>query len=316
MTMHTRLRSLLLGAALAFAPVAGFAADEIIRSVEVDLSPEQAGRVRAEPVPEAIALIPADYKFVTPGKFTVASVPGSLPFAIYATDTKTSVGGEPDVAQLVADSLGLELALIPVAWADWPLGVTSGKYDAVIHNVTVTEERKDKFDFSTYREDLLGFYVAKDSAVQKIDSAPDVAGLKIAVSSGTNQEQILLRWIEQNKAAGLADSEVLYFDDAAVLDLALQSGRIDAYLHPNAVQAFKARTEGKTRLVGTLSGGFPETAEIAVATRKGAGLAPAISAAINAQIANGNYLLALERWGLEAEALTESRVNPPGLPRK
>ena len=124
--------------------------------------------MRAQVVPEAVALIPADFRFVTPGKLTVASVPGHLPFAAYATDTKTSVGAEPDIAQLVADSLGLELELVPVAWADWPLGVTSGKYDAVIHNVTVTEERKDKFDFATYRQDLIGFYVANDSKVLKI----------------------------------------------------------------------------------------------------------------------------------------------------
>jgi polar amino acid transport system substrate-binding protein len=38
---------------------------------------------------------------------------------------------------------------VSIAWADWPLGLTSGKFDAVISNVTVTEERKLKFDFST-----------------------------------------------------------------------------------------------------------------------------------------------------------------------
>lgn len=311
MTLQTFARGFVLAA---FLPFAAFAADAPV--VEIDLSPEQAGRVRAEAVPEAVALIPADFKFAVPGKLTVGSVPGHLPFAAYATDTKTSVGAEPDIAQLVADSLGLELNLVPIAWADWPLGLTSGRFDAVIHNVTVTEERKDKYDFATYRTDLLGFYVAENSPIQKIDSAPDVAGLKVAVGAGTNQEQILLRWIEQNKAAGLADTEILYFDDQAVLDLALQSGRLDAYLHPNAIQAFKSRTQGGTRRAGTLSGGFPETAEIAVAARKGSGIATAFAAALNAQIANGNYLLALQRWGLEAEALTESRVNPPGLPRK
>jgi polar amino acid transport system substrate-binding protein len=282
---------------------------------EVDLSPEQPGRVRAEKVPAAIALIAPDYKFVTQGKFTVASVPGRLPFAVYATDTRTPVGSEPDLAQLVADSLGLELVLVPIAWADWPLGVVSGKYDAVIHNVTVTEERKEKFDFSTYRHDLIGFYVANDSKITEISKPEHVAGLKVAVASGTNQELILLRWIEQNKAAGLADTEVSYFDDEAVQDLALESGRIDAYLGPNATSAYKAAQKKTTRLVGTFSGGWPETAEIAVGTRKGAGLADAITAAINAQIENGNYRKLLERWGLASEAIEESRTNPPGLPK-
>ncbi|MFB9952380.1 ABC transporter substrate-binding protein [Rhizobium puerariae] len=282
----------------------------------VDLSPEQKDRVRSEKVQAVIDLLPEDYKFVTPGKLTVASVPGNLPFAVYGSDTKTPVGGEPDVAQLVADSLGLELQLVPVAWADWPLGIASGRFDAVIHNVTVTEERKEKLDFSTYRKDLLGFYVAKDSKIQSIAKPEDVAGLKVIVGASTNQEQILLRWNEANVAKGLKPAEIQYYDDVVVQDLALQSGRADVYLGPNAISAFKAAQGNKTRLVGTFSGGWPVTAEIAVATKKGSGLADAITAAINAQIKNGNYAKALARWNLSAEAIPESQTNPPGLPKK
>jgi polar amino acid transport system substrate-binding protein len=287
----------------------------VAQAQTVDLSPEQKGRLRVEKVDAAAKLIPSDYKFVTPGKLTVASVPGRLPFAVYANDNKTPVGGEPDIAQLVADSLGLQLELVPIAWADWPLGVTSGRFDAAIHNITVTEERKQKFDFSTYRHDLLGFYVPLKSKVTSISKPEDIAGLKVIVSSGTNQEQILLRWIEANKAKGLASSEVQYYDDEAVLDVALQSGRADAYLGPNATSAFKAAQEQKTRLVGTFSGGWPETAEIAVATKKGSGLANAVTAALNAQIENGNYAKVLARWNLSAEAIKQSRTNPQGLPK-
>ncbi|MBK4216738.1 ABC transporter substrate-binding protein [Paracoccus caeni] len=311
MSFITRTHSLFLAAALgALLPLGAQAADEI------DLSPEQPNRVRAEPVQAAIDLLPADYPWVTPGKLTIASVPNRLPFAVYATDTKTPVGNEPDIAQLIADSLGLELELVPVAWADWPLGVTSGKYEAAIHNITVTEERKEKFDFSSYRNDLLGFYVATDSDITAITKREDIAGLNGAVSSGTNQEEILLRWIEENKAEGLADTQVSYFDDEVVQDLALESGRIDFYLGPNATSAFKAAKDGKIRVVGTLPGGFPDTAEIAVATRKDAGLAEAITAALNAQIENGNYAKVLAQWGLTDEALSQSQTNPPGLASK
>lgn len=309
MTIFSRSITRLLGALTLGVLATGAYADD------VDLSAEQPGRVRAEKVQAAVDLISPDYKFVTEGKFTVASVPNRLPFAVYSTDNSTSVGAEPDLAQLVADSFGLELQLVPIAWADWPLGLVSGRFDAVIHNVTVTEERKEKYDFSTYRNDLLGFYVAKDSAITEISKPEDIAGLKVAVASGTNQEQILLRWSEDNVSNGLAATEVQYHDDDAVLDLALQSGRLDAYLGPNATSAYKAAREQKTKLVGTFSGGWPETAEIAVATRKGAGLADAITAALNEQIKNGNYQKLLARWGLDSEALKESRTNPPGLPK-
>ncbi|MBA4223080.1 ABC transporter substrate-binding protein [Bosea vestrisii] len=310
--MITRRNTLaLLGAASAGAllPSLGLAQQAI------DLSPEQPGRPRAERDEGAIKLIGKDAKFVKDGVFTVANATGRLPFAGYANDTKTIVGSEPDIAQLVADALGRKLEIVPVSWADWPLGVASGKYDAAISNITVTEQRKEKFDFSTYRKDLLGFYVKKDNEIQ-IREPRDVAGLKIIVGSGTNQEQILLRWNEQNVKDGLKPAEVQYYDDDVVLYLALETGRADAYLGPNALLSFKAAQENKTRLAGNFSGGWPLLAEIAVTTRKGAGLAEAITHAVNTQIGNGNYAKALGRWNLAAEAIEQSRTNPPGLPAK
>ena len=95
----------------------------------------------------------------------------------------------------------------------------------------------------------------------------------------------------------------------------LASGRADTYFAPNGIAAYNAR-DGKTRLVGLFSGGWPQSAEIAVTSRKGSGIADAITSALNAQIKNGNYGKALERWSLQSEAITESRTNPPGLPRK
>lgn len=301
----------LIGAASASALLPSFS----LAQQAIDLSPEQPGRPRGTRDEEAIKLIGKNAKFVKDGVLTVANATGRLPFGGYATDTRTVIGSEPDIAQLVADALGRKLEIVSVSWADWPLGVASGKYDAAISNITVTEQRKEKFDFSTYRKDLLGFYVKKDNEIQ-IREPRDVAGLKIIVGSGTNQEQILLRWNEQNVKDGLKPAEVQYYDDDVVLYLALETGRADAYLGPNALLSFKAAQEGKTRLAGNFSGGWPVLAEIAVTTNKGAGLADAITHALNGQIRNGNYAKALGRWNLAAEAITESRTNPPGLPKK
>ncbi|MDX7569080.1 transporter substrate-binding domain-containing protein, partial [Serratia marcescens] len=79
-----------------------------------------------------------------------------------------------------------KLELVPVAWADWPLGLESGKFDAVSSNVGVTEQRKEKFDFSTYRKDELGYYVKADSAIKAIKEPKDIAGLKVITDAGTN----------------------------------------------------------------------------------------------------------------------------------
>lgn len=155
----------------------------------LNLSPDQQDRPRGTPDAAAIKLIPENFRFVEKGVLTVGISVSVPPISVYATDAKTIVGADPDLAQLVADELGLKLKLVPLAWADWPLAVASGKVDAVLSNVTVTEARKQKFDFSTYRRDVLGFYVEQNSAIKQIREPKDIAGLRVIGDSGTNQEK-------------------------------------------------------------------------------------------------------------------------------
>jgi polar amino acid transport system substrate-binding protein len=283
--------------------------------LKFNLSPEQ-NRIRADKNAKAIALLPKGV-LAQPGKLTVGiyASNGGLPLSGFATDDKTVIGNEADIAQLIADSLGLELVFVPTAWEDWPLGLSSGKLDAFISNLTVTEERKELFDFATYRQDVLGFYVKSDSPIKAIKEPKDVAGLRIIVGSGTNQEKILLAWDETNKKNGLKAVDFQYIDDAAATNLAIQSGRADATFGPNASAAYTAATNGQTKLVGIVNGGWPLTANIAVGTKKGNGLAAAYAEALNGIIANGKYAQVLARWGLTAEKVDKSLVNPPGLPK-
>ncbi|TCW75348.1 ABC transporter substrate-binding protein [Burkholderia sp. SRS-46] len=280
-----------------------------------DLSPEQRGRPRAATDPAVVAAVPAAFKFAEPDTLTIGIAPSLPPISSYATDARTVIGFDADVGQLAADSLGRKLKIVALAWADWPLALASGKVDAVISNVTVTEERKQKFDFSSYRRDLVGFYVRNDSKITAIREPKDVAGLRIVTDAGTNQEKILLEWDRQNVAQGLKPVAVQYYDDQAMRIVAVQSGRADAVLSVNSVLAYQSAQQGKTRLVGAISGGWPRTADIAIATRKGSGLAEPLTIALNGLIHNGRYRQTLDRWNLGAEAIDQSRTNPPGLPK-
>ena len=178
-----------------------------------------------------------------------------------------------------------------------------------------TEARKELFDFATYRQDVLGFYVKSDNPIKAIKEPKDVAGLKIIVGSGTNQEKILEAWDQENKSKGLKAVDFQYIDDDAASDLAIQSGRADVTFGPNATAAYKAATNGQTKLVGIVNGGWPLSANIAVGTKKGNGLVKAYAEVLNGIIANGKYAQVLARWGLTAEKVDKSLVNPPGLPK-
>lgn len=286
----------------------------LANSTSIDLSVEQLDRPRATQSAQRTAEV-SQAKFVNDGYFTVAlSTSSTLPLHDYAPDAKTIIGFDVDFALAIADSLGKELDIISVAWADWPLGLASGKFDAVISNVTVTEERKKKFDFATYRKDDIGIYVKKDSPITAITKAEDIAGLKVITDSGTNQEKILLEWDKINRGNGLAPVEIQYYDDRALQTLAVESGRADVIFSVNPMQAYASKVSGKTKHVGTVNGGWPLTAEIAVAFPKGSDLTEPVANVINDLIESGLYEQILTRWALETEAVEKSLINPPGLP--
>ncbi|GAA0491780.1 ABC transporter substrate-binding protein [Tatumella punctata] len=312
MTMfNNRLRRFIVLAGLAAAYSS--AADVRINNTNVSLA------ANARPVdtvknPTAISQIPKNFHFVHPGEFTVA-VSGMTepPLAVMADDNKTLIGSEPDIARLIADSLGLKLNIVQTSWDDWPLGVSSGRYDAAISNITVTRDRKQKFDFATYRKDLLAFYVKDNSPLKSITKAADIAGLKIIVGSGTNQEAILLAWDKENRSHGLAPFTPVYMPSGSAESLALLSGRADAYFGPHVLGAWKSQVTGQTRFAGAVDGGWPKAAHIAVTMKKGNGLDRAVQTALNGVINNGDYQKVLNRWGEGLEALPSSEINPPGL---
>lgn len=201
--------------------------------------------------PQAIAKIPPGYRFVEPGTLTVAiSALNSPPLALLASDNRTRIGSDPDIARLLAGSLGLKLRLVPTAWEDWPLGIASGRYDVALINIAVTEKRKEKFDFATYRVDSLAFSVKSTSDIAAVNGPADLAGRKVIVGSGTNQERILLGWNEDNRAAGRPQAQPVYLTDDASGNLYIQSGRADIFFGPQSVAAYKAALNGQTRVVG------------------------------------------------------------------
>ena len=260
--------------------------------------------------PQAIAKIPPGYRFVEPGTLTVAiSALNSPPLALLASDNRTRIGSDPDMARLLAGSLGLKLRLVPTAWEDWPLGIASGRYDVALINIAVTEKRKEKFDFATYRVDSLAFSVKSTSDIAMVNGPADLAGRKVIVGSGTNQERILLGWNEDNRAAGRPQAQPVYLTDDASGNLYIQSGRADIFFGPQSVAAYKAALNGQTRVVGL----GPKKAWVATTTKKGNGLVYALQAALDGAIARGEYQQVLARWGEQGEAVAQSVVNPPGI---
>lgn len=282
----------------------------------VDATAKQKQRVRADEVPKAVKqLEESGFEPVHKGQLTVAATSTEAPLVFHAEDGSTVVGSEVDVAQLIADGLGLDLKVEATNWADWPLGVQSGKYDLVVSNVGVTEERKELFDFATYRHGLHSFLVRKDSGIKKLGRPGDVAGKKIVVSAGTNQDKILQTWSESNQKAGLEPAELKYYDDTAAGVMALKSGRVDAFFGPNPNQIYEAQVDGDLQVKGQVNAGWPDNTDVGTVTAKGNGLNTPVATVLRHTLRSGELKKSLQRWDLQDEAVDHIRINPPGTPK-
>ncbi|HEY8985762.1 MAG TPA: ABC transporter substrate-binding protein [Streptomyces sp.] len=278
---------------------------------EVTLKVAEVKSISAE-VPEAIR----KRGTLVIGSGTLPS--GSAPLGYIGDDQKTLTGAEPDLARLVAAVLGLKTENKRFTWENLFVGIDSGKVDVGFSNITDTEERKRKYDFASYRQDNLGFEKLKSNSWKFDGTYRSLAGKTVAVGAGTNQERLLLEWQKKLKAEG-KNLTVKYFQDNNSTYLALNSGKIDAYLGPNPALSYhvtqSAKTPSPTAVAGTYSGAG-ETLQglIAATTQKDSGLVKPLADAINYLIDNGQYAKWLASWNLPNEAVTKSEINPPGLP--
>lgn len=260
-------------------------------------------------------------RFKKSGKLVIGSgtLPsGSPPLGFVGSDQKTLTGSETDLGRLVAAVLGLEPVVQRSTWENLFIGLDSGKVDAAFSNVTVTEERKRKYEFASYRKDDLAFEVRKDDTWTFDGDPRALAGRTVSVGNGTNQEKILLEWKEKLEKEG-EKLTVKYFQDINSTYLALDSGKIDACFGPSPNLAYHAAqtagTPQATRIAGQFSGaGEILQGLIAATAKKGSGLAEPFAEAINHLIDNGQYEKWLKAWNLSNEAVARSEVNPPGLP--
>ncbi|MFC0436960.1 ABC transporter substrate-binding protein [Kutzneria buriramensis] len=330
MSRHLARRAVLpvIAAALAAALTACGSAQSAVTSADgtttVTVGALSNGAATATPitvaaVQEIRAKLPQKIRDGGTLKIGIGALPsGSPPLAFVGTDNQTITGSEPDLARLVAGVLGLKVEFQNSTWENLFVGIDSGRVDVGFSNITDTEKRKEKYDFASYREDNLAFEALASNPWTFTGDYHVLAGKKISVGKGTNQEKILLEWQTKLRAEG-KDFTVSYYPDINAAQLALNSGQIDSYLGPSPGALYQISQSKSSphpkKLAGTHSGaGDTLQGLIAATAKKDSGLVEPLAAAINHLIGNGQYKQWLGAWHLDSEAVAKSEVNPPGLP--
>jgi lysine-arginine-ornithine-binding protein len=130
------------------------------------------------------------------------------------------VGFDIDIANALCDAAGFECEFVVQDWDGMIPGLLAKKYDAIIASMSITEERKQKVDFTgKYYNTPAKFFAQKDSGL--VVSPEGLKGKVIAVQRATTHENFLT-----DNYGDIVTIKSYATQDEAYLDIV--SGRADA----------------------------------------------------------------------------------------
>src|SRR6218665_561134 len=110
---------------------------------------------------------------------------GTYPPFNYQGESGKLTGFEVEFSEALAKELGVKAKLQPTKWDGILAALESKRLDVVINQVTISDERKKKYDFSEpYTVSGIQALTQKKEA-GKIASANDLTGKKVGVGLGT-----------------------------------------------------------------------------------------------------------------------------------
>ena len=211
---------------------------------------------------------------------------GTYPPFSFQDENGKLAGFEVDFANALAQHLGVKASLKPTKWDGMLASLDSKRIDVVINQVTISDERKKKYDFST------PYTVSGIQALTKADKADsitkpaDLSGKKVGLGLGTNYEQ----WLREN----VNNVDIRTYDDDPTKYQDLRVGRIDAILVDRLAALDLVKKTGKTLAV---AGPAFSRQEAGVALRKDN---PEMLAAVDKAIADmqkdGSLAKISDKW--------------------
>ena len=252
------------------------------------------------------ALVPEDV--AKSGKLSVGMELSYAPAEFLAEDGKTPVGYDVDIATALGKVMGLETEIVSSSF-DSIVASVGAKYDLGITAMTINEERMQSVDFVSYYK--AGFsWVVKKGNPNGVDTS-DLCGLKIAVQTGTVQEEEANAAAAQCKADGKDAIEVLSLKQQTEAATSVVTGKADVFYADSPVGGYAiSQTGGELESLGDIEG----VAKQGVAIAKGdEAMDQAVQQAMQKLMDDGTYMNILKHWGTETGALDKAEINPTDL---
>ena len=181
-----------------------------------------------------------DFTVVEAGKLHMSTNAAFPPYEM-TTDDGGFEGIDVEVADAIAQKLGLELVVDDMGFDAALTAVQTGQSDIAMAGITVTEDRLEVMDFSdSYATGVQVVIVPEDSPIQTID---DLANAEMIGCQAATTGYIYASDTPEN--GGYGEDHVTAYENGALAVMALVNGQIDAVIIDNEpAKAFVEANEG------------------------------------------------------------------------
>ena len=249
----------------------------------------------------AEALVPASIK--AKGTVVVAADATYAPNEFIASDGKTVIGMDADLAKAIFPLLGLKVSIVNATFDTIIPGLASGKFDVGMSSFTDTKVREKVVNFVDYFTAGTSFF-EQTKGGPKVTGLASLCGLTVSVETGTTEQTDA---DGQAKKCGSKKLTVLPFPTQSSANLAISSGRAQVSMADSPIAAYQVKkSAGKFKLVGQSYGVAPYGIAVPKADGK---LDEAILDALKDVIADGKYASILKTWGVQSGADTHPALN-------
>jgi polar amino acid transport system substrate-binding protein len=235
------------------------------------------------------------------GTLLIGSDIAYAPIEFYEEGTDNELGMDVDIAQAIADLLGVEVEFRQVADFAGIVGdLEASRYDIIMSAISITPEREQAIDLVPYFGPVGTGILAPTGNPEGIDAIDDLCGRPVGAQDGTFQIEQMDALNETTCSGNPIDIRAFPDNPAVIQEVVL--GRIDAALMDDPVAAYSAdQSEGN--LIQLVVTGF-EAAPYGIGVRKDStDLKDVIEEALAELMADGTYADILEEWGQSQFAL-------------
>ncbi|WP_308258105.1 basic amino acid ABC transporter substrate-binding protein [Pseudonocardia lacus] len=222
-------------------------------------------------------------QLVADGKLTTCTHLPYEPFQF--NEGGTIVGFDVELVDLVATKLGVTQEIVDTPFEGIQSGedLNIGKCDVAAAAMTITETRKQNFDFSEPYFDATQALLVKGDA--GITGAEQLAGKKVGVQNSTTGQE----WAQSN----LPNSELVVFEDLGLLTTAAQTGQVDAAINDNGPLLDFAKKNPEMAVTAE----FDTGEQYGIGVKKGnTAVLEAVNEALATARSDGTYDKIYEKW--------------------